>query len=115
VANLIDPSGDFAVVDGLERVVYYRRTGNNTFDQGTVCNNVLMRDVVREEVQSGGATLSRVKSRFHVWKADLAAGGGPGPKVNDVIQQGDGTRWSVADVDEGTFQTRWLIHATRER
>lgn len=113
MAGLIDPTDDFTVVDSTETVTYYRRTGNSTFDQGSVCTSALRRDVSREEVQTGGATLVRVKVRWHVWAADL--GDGPQPKVNDVIQDAAGVRWSVLDVDEGTLQTRYLIHAVQER
>jgi hypothetical protein len=113
VASLIDPSGDFAVVDNVETVIYYRRTGNSTFDEGSVCDNALRRDESREEVQTEGATLVRIKTRWHIWAEDLGAG--PSPKVNDVIQDAAGIRWSVTDVDEGTLQTRWQMLAIQER
>jgi hypothetical protein len=113
VASLIDPSEDFAVVDELETVTYYRRTGNSTFDEGTICDNALRRDVGREEVQLNGASLVRIKTRWHIWAADL--GPGPPPKVNDVIQDAAGTRWSVLEVDEGTLQSRYRIQAAQER
>jgi hypothetical protein len=113
VAGLIDPSDDFAVVDNVETVIYYRRTGNATFDEGTVCNSALRRDVGREEVQTDGATLVRVKTRWHIWAADL--GPGPSPKVNDVIEDAAGLRWSITDVDEGTLQTRWRLQSIQER
>jgi hypothetical protein len=113
VAGLIDPSDDFAVMDNLETVTYYRRTGSSTFDQGTVCTNALRRDVHREEVQTEGASLVRIKTRWHIWAADLGAGWSP--KVNDVIQDANGVRWSVSDVDEGTLQTRWRLLTVQER
>jgi hypothetical protein len=113
MAGLIDPGGDFAVVDNLETVIYYRRTGNATFDEGSVLDNALRRDVAREEVPTDGATLFRVKTRWHIWAEDL--GPGPPPKVNDVIQDAAGVRWSVTDVDEGTLQTRWRLLSVRER
>ncbi len=113
MAGLIDPSDDFAVVDNLEAVTFYRRTGNSTFDEGAICESALRRDVAREEIQVDGATLVRIKARWHIWAADL--GQGPPPKVNDVIQDAAGIRWSVLDVDEGTLQSRYLIHAVQER
>jgi hypothetical protein len=113
VAGLIDPSEDFAVVDDRETITYYRRTGNSSFDEGSVCDNALRRDVRREEVQLNGASLVRIKTRWHIWAADLAQG--PPPKVNDVIQDAAGVRWSVLEVDEGTLQSRYRIQAVQER
>jgi hypothetical protein len=113
LAGLIDPSDDYAVVDNVEMITYYRRTGNNTFDQGTVCSNALRRDVNREELQTDGATLVRIKTRWHIWAADLGAG--PSPKINDVIQDAGSVRWSVINVDEGTLQSRWRLETIQER
>jgi hypothetical protein len=113
VASLIDPSDDFAVVDNVETVTYYRRTGNATFDEGSICQSALRRDVRRQEKDAGGATLVRVDTRWHIWADDL--GPGPSPKVNDVIQDSAGIRWSVVDVDEGTLQTRWRVLTVQER
>jgi hypothetical protein len=113
MASLIDPSGDFAIVDNVEVVTYYRRIGNATFDEGSVLNNALRRDVHRQEKDAGGATLLRIETRWHIWASDL--GLGPVPKLNDVIQDTAGVRWSVTDVDEGTLQTRWRLLTVQER
>ena len=67
-------------------------------------------------MEAGGASLVVVKTRFHVWKADLESKGpAPDPKVNDVIQDAAGRRWSVVEVDEGTLQTRWRLTTVQER
>lgn len=113
MARLIDPGGDYAVVDNTEQVIYYRRLTSSTFDEGTILQSALRRDITKKEVQTSGATLVRIEVRWHIWSADL--GQGLPPKVNDVIEDSAGIRWSVIDVDEGTLQTRWRLITVQER
>jgi hypothetical protein len=105
--------GDFAVVDGLESVTYYRRTGTSAFDSGTLCPHALRR-VLGKETFAGadGAPLRRTRLRWHIWSADLQAGAAP--KVGDVIQDAANVRYTVQHADTTTFASRFAFEAVQE-
>lgn len=100
-----------AYADGLETVTLYRRLSPSTFDAGTTVTNVLRRAATREELAAAGASLKQTGLVWHLWAANVA---GPGPKVNDVVQDADGVRWSVLRADKQTLGTRHRLTTIRE-
>lgn len=63
----------------------------------------------------GMPALAEQELEWGVWQADLDAAGAPAPKVNDVIQDGDGVRWSVDRVSRHLFGNHFRCQCVRER
>lgn len=117
----LDIENDFQVFDNLETVTYYRRVGPGTFDSGIVVTGALREVATRVEVQRRGSNVQQTLAWNlpTVQVGDFAnpvhPNGIADPKVNDVIQDAAGVRWSVIQVDNATLQTRWYLHVMQER
>lgn len=114
----LDIENDFQVFDNLETVTYYRRTSNSGFDGGTLVTGALRHFSQRTERQGKG---SNVRNEL-AWELPVVQVGslviGPQAqegKVNDVIQDAAGRRWSVLRVELATLQTRYHVTTVQER
>jgi hypothetical protein len=122
----LDIANDYQVFDNLETVTYFRRTSNSGFDGGTVIalngSAGALREVgSRFETQHRGSNVQQTLSwnlptaLVGSFAFPVAPNGIADPKVNDVIQDAAGVRWSVVHVDSDTLQTRWYLTTMQER
>ncbi len=116
----LDIANDFQVFDNLEVVTYFRRTSNAGFDAGTQVTGALREVGTRQEIQRKGSivrqTLAWNLPTVQVGDFAIPVGiGTTDPKVNDVIQDAAGVRWSVIQADNDTLQTRWYLQTVQER
>jgi sugar lactone lactonase YvrE len=107
-------SNDWKAFDNTEIITYYRRTATQpaTFDSGTIVNNALRRVADKHELATLGVQLA---VRSLIWHLPQNQVGLPNPKVNDVIQDSSGTRWSVLRVEFDDFVTRFRVTTIQER
>lgn len=117
----VDIRNDFAVFDNLETVTYYRRIANSQFDAGTVVTGALREQDNRAELQRKGSNVRRTLAwdlpivQVGSFAVPVAPLGTSDPKVNDVIQDAAGVRWSVLSADLATLQTRAYLQTMQER
>jgi hypothetical protein len=117
----IDIADDYEVFDNLETVTYFRRIGAGTFDAGTTVTGALREVGTRVETQRRGSNVQQTLAwnlpTVQVGSFEFPAPplGIADPKVNDVIQDAAGVRWSVLKVDSDTLQTRWYFQTMQER
>jgi hypothetical protein len=117
----LDIENDYQVFDNLETITYYRRTSSSGFDAGTQVVGALREVGMRTETQRRGSNVQQVLA----WNLPTVLVGSfanpvppvgiADPKVNDVIQDAAGVRWSVVHVDSDTLQTRWYLQTMQER
>jgi hypothetical protein len=112
---------DYVIFDNLETVTYFRRVSNSGFDAGTVVAGALREVGMRTEVQRAGSLVKQTLG-FNLptvlvgdFANPVAPLGVSDPKVNDVIQDAAGVRWSVIETDNATLQTRWYCRTVQER
>jgi hypothetical protein len=117
----LDIENDYQVFDNLETVTYYRRLGAGTFDAGTTVTGTLREVGSRFETQRKGSNVQQALPwnlptvQVGSFANPVAPLGIADPKVNDVIQDAAGVRWSVLKVDSDTLQTRWYLQTMQER
>lgn len=108
----LDVDGDFAVVDNLQTVTLFRRTGTSTFAEGVPVENALQRNGKKTVVDVDGAKLRRQGCRWHLWEAELPPD--VEVKVGDVVRGADGKRWTVQAADNATLKSRWALDTVQE-
>lgn len=117
----LDIADDYEVFDNLEAVTYFRRKGAGAFDAGTAVSGALREVGSRFETQRKGSNVQQILGwnlpTVQVGSFEFPAPplGIADPKVNDVIQDASGVRWSVVKVDCDTLQTRWYLQTVQER
>jgi hypothetical protein len=95
-----DPSTDLVdVADGLEAVTLIPRRAS----EGTTIAHALPRMVSLREAAASGGQYTQADVRWHLPVEEYATR----PALGDVIQDGDGTRWTVLEVEKATMGTRW--------
>jgi hypothetical protein len=112
IPNLMNVFDDFQVVDQLEQVTLFRKQPDGTFDTGTICYNALRREELITEIKDGVYFATQVVT-WHIWVADLNSQ--PPPKIRDVVQDGNGVRWTVnEEVKYSTWRTRYPLRTIQE-
>src|SRR6516162_8216317 len=113
---------DYQIFDNLETVTYFRRLSNSGFDGGTVVAGALREVAMRSERQLQAASILKQVETWNLptvlvgrFANPVLPNGKTDPKVNDVIQDAAGVRWSVIESDIATLQTRWYFHTIQER
>ena len=109
----LDTAKLYRAVQGKEAVTYYSRTAEGpapgAFAAGLSLPHAKRVGVVQEETNSVGLKVKRLP--WHVWSDDLGA---TVPKVNDVLQDAAGARWSVERVTPNRFRTRFRLETVKE-
>jgi hypothetical protein len=112
-----DPTDDFAVVsDGVEAVTLLRR--GNTGDAGTAIAHALRRATNISEAMTGSRSDVRKKVAsagryiaadvvWHLPSAELVGA----PHIGDVIVDAGGNRWTILEVKQTMFGSRWRCEA----
>lgn len=108
---LFDFTTDYLVLDTTEAVAYFRRTGSQTFDAGTAVANALRLDVTKDEKQNTALSYL-IDVRWLIYKAQVGA---TEPKVNDVVQDAGGKRWTVTKVEVDAICQSYWLDSVREK
>jgi hypothetical protein len=94
-----DPSTDFEdVADGLEAVTLDRRGKANTS-----ITNALQRLITTTEAAVSDGKYTQGDTRWHFPVVECTVQ----PALGDVIEDGNGDRWTILDVSERTLSKRW--------
>jgi hypothetical protein len=103
---------DYLVLDALEPVTYFVRTGPATpVTGGVVVNNAL--SVTRIKMESSNiGLLGQDNVTWHLWQNEL---GTIAPVTGDVVQDKQGVRWSVTHETFEALTGHWALETTRER
>jgi head-tail adaptor len=95
----LNPSADFAaVVDGLATITLHRRGG----DSENIAQ-ALRREITTREAAASNGKYTASDVRFHFAVSAVEAT----PKIGDVIEDADGERYTILDVQLATLAKRY--------
>lgn len=109
---VFDPSGDYAVVDGLQTLSYAVKTGEGAFAAPVAVNYCLPRVPSKEDRDAAGAKVSEVVQVWHLWTVNLS---GIVPKIDDRFTDPHGVVWLIRDAKSETLATRWRLTGVKAR
>ena len=90
--------GFFGAIDGTETVTIFPRSTGDAFLTGFNATG-FRRALSRDNAAGGGnSMLGQARLRWHLWPATFNGNTTYVPKARDVIQDGNGVRWTVQSV-----------------
>lgn len=107
----VDCSLEFQFMSNTEQVTLYRKLTDGTFDAGTVIVNALRLNVEKDLTGGGRGLVRKHHLDWYVWSVQC---GLPPVKVNDVIQDAAGVRWTIWNVDVQAWGARFLVQTLQE-
>jgi hypothetical protein len=102
---------DWQYLDGNEAVTLFRRQPSGNFDAGTVIPAPF---ALRITSKRRAGSDPRLAQRYLAWLLRPSSVGSPDPKVDDVIQDGTGTRWTVDEVWSYPLQSAFHLETIQE-
>lgn len=111
MAYPVDPSGDYAIVEGLENVTFKIKLDEGVYSQPISTQGKKM-PLSHREIQMGDADLITYGVVWHLWKNLLPAG--TIPKYGDKIINAAGQEFVINPLtDEVSLATRYRLVTMR--